>query len=184
MAPQTSLPKEGPAPKAATAGAKPAGEEEIEYHGLGALEELVQQYHVPYGKEALMGMADDQYRVHPNHLKAFEEHLSNVSQGLFPTLAKQIKAGIKPAHLLEPYRQVAKSVMQDQNLEPDFIADPKWAHALHGGTHPETGAPTPMPLHDWKTKLQSDPQYGYAGTPMGKESLETLAKSFNQIAGK
>ena len=53
-----------------------------------------------------------------------------MAQGLYPTLAKQIKAGLKPAHLLEPYRQVARMVMQDQELSPDFISDPKWSAAF------------------------------------------------------
>jgi hypothetical protein len=170
--------KPTPAPKPS----EPAGAEE-EGHQLHEVQGLVSQYHVPYSEESIHSMLDHNYEMDPKTFKAFEEHLKNTAQGLYPTMASQIKAGIKPVHLFEPYRQVAKQVLQNNEIEPDFVGQSHWGAALTGGTDPESGRPTPMPLHQWQNHIKTTPEFNYAGTPEGKRKMEQATQTLHQVTG-
>ena len=94
---------------------------------------------------------------------AFQLHAIEVAKGLYPTLAPQLDAGVTTKTLVDPYVQVAKSILGEQT-EPDFT-DPKWSPALDGGMDPATKRPTLMTLTAWRQHLMDDPQHGYDQTP-------------------
>lgn len=116
-------------------------------------------------------------------LQAFQEYIKTTAQGLYPTFAKQIAAGIPTAHLVEPYRQVGKQML-GEDFNPDFIADPKSAMALTGGMDPNTERPAPMSLQQWKQHIINHDDFGYAYTPAAHQTanqiIEALNKGFSQ----
>lgn len=139
----------------------PATQKMPKGHTAKDIQEMATLYHVPLSDETIKAVADggDQTKI-----TAFENYLKTSAEGLYPTLAAQIKAGIPTAYLLDPYRQVAKSVLGDQ-FEPDFVGNPRDAQALQGGSDPKTGRPTPMSLSQWKQTVMTDPRFGYDQTP-------------------
>jgi hypothetical protein len=76
---------------------------------LETLKDLAHNYHVPMSDETLKAIADK--GVDPKKMQAFEEYLKTAAQGLYPTLAPQIAAGIPTGYLLDPYRQLGKQVL-------------------------------------------------------------------------
>ena len=140
---------------------------------------LAHDYHVPISKGTINQMTDETGAVSPEKHKAFEEYIKTTAQGLFPTFAPQIKAGIPTAYLLDPYRQIAKQTLGD-HVEPDFHTESKWSAALHGGTNPETGRPAPLSLDQWKQHLMDEPSFGWGQTPQAHERvnmiMDTMAK--------
>ena len=110
--------------------------------------------------------------------EAFHQHAVEVAKGLYPTLAPQLDAGVTTKTLVDPYVQVAKSVL-GPDTEPDF-SQPKWAKALEGGQDPKTGRPTLMPLTAWRDYLQNDPSHGYDKTPQANERAQGFAQALHQ----
>jgi len=147
------------------------------------MKQLAHDYAVPMSEGTLKQIAED---MTPQKAKAFEEYLKTTAQGLYPTLAPQIEAGIKTAYLLDPYRQVAKQMLGEDH-EPNFMTDPKSSAALNGGHDPKTGRPVPMSLDEWKGHLQSHPGFDYKSTPAAQEKmssiLQGLAQEMNQPQG-
>jgi hypothetical protein len=114
---------------------------------------------------------------------AFVAHAQQVAGGLYPTLAPQIAQGITTKTLVDPYVQVAKSLL-GKDTEPDFT-DPKWSPALEGGTDPVTQRPTLMPLSQWRQYLMEDPQHGYDMTPDAHaKALEFVNGLRQQFTGR
>ena len=109
---------------------------------------------------------------------AFVAHAQQVASGLYPTLAPQIAQGVTTKTLVDPYVQVAKSVL-GKDTEPDFT-DPKWSPALEGGTDPVTQRPTLMPLSQWRQHLMTDPQHGYDTTPDAHAKALEFVNGFRQ----
>ena len=143
------------------------------------LKSMAHDYAVPMSEGTLHKIAED---LTPEQAKAFEEYIKTAAQGLYPTLAPQIKAGIPTAYLLDPYRQVSKQVLGEDH-EPDFVGDPKSAAALSGGMDPATGRPAPMSLDQWKGHLQSHPGFGYDQTPQAQETISNaLQGMFAQMS--
>lgn len=177
MAPESTAPAPTPEP------AKPPT--------LADAQKLVAQYHVPMHDDVLKNLVGDlasmpeqnvsretsgasretQAGVAPPHpgMAALENYLKQVSSGLYPGFASSIEAGMKPAYLLEPYRQVAKQVL-GPDFEPNFHSDPKMRAALQGARDAQ-GRPTPMSLDDWMTHLKSDPGIGYMATAQGQQEM-------------
>lgn len=118
---------------------------------------------------------------------AFTEYVKTMAQGLYPTLAPQIKSGIPTAYLLEPYRQVGKRVL-GEHFEPDFIGDSRHAKALRGAVDPATGRSGPMNLSEWADHLKTDPTFGWQHTPDGirsrNEVMQTVQQAFSKSEGK
>ncbi len=136
------------------------------------LAKVAELYHVPISDQTIQDVSKD---LTPEKAQAFEEYIKTAAQGLYPTLAPQIKAGIPTSYLLDPYRQIAKQKLGD-DYEPNFQSDPKATAALTGGTDPQTGRPAPMSLDQWKQHLMSDPGFGYDKTP------EAIAKAQQVVA--
>jgi len=171
--------KPSPAKKPAPSGKKPKAE--------GNSAQLAQQakdfadlHLVPMSEGSIKSITQGMDEA---KLQAFQEYIKSTAQGLYPTFAKQIAAGIPTAHLVEPYRQVGKQMLGDQ-FEPDFVADPKSAMALTGGVDPATERPAPMSLQQWKQHIISHDNFGYAYTPAAHETanqiIEAINKGFSQ----
>jgi len=146
------------------------------------LAKIADLYHVPVSRGTIESMADENGHVTPEKHQAFHEYVKSAAQGLYPSMAKQIAAGIPTAHLLDPYRQVAKMQL-GEHVEPDFHNDPKWEAALTGGRDKD-GKPVPMSLGEWKRHLRTQPEYGYQNTPQGQEmmskALDALRQAFEE----
>ena len=135
------------------------------------LRQMAELYHVPMSEETLKGIAGGS--VTPEKSKAFEEYIKMTAKGLYPTLAKQIDAGIPTGYLLDPYRQVAKQKLGEQ-YEPNFQTDTNANAALTGGTDPTTGRPAPMSLEEWKQHIMSEPSFGYDKTPEAMDKAQKI----------
>lgn len=126
------------------------------------LVQLAQNYQVPMSDGTVKEIAGE--GASPEKAAALEQYLKTSAAGLYPTLAAQINAGIPTAHLLDPYRQVGKSVL-GEDYEPDFIGNPRDSQALTGGFDPQTKRPAPMSLDQWKSTLMTDLRFRYDLTP-------------------
>jgi len=125
------------------------------------IKKMADLYHVPMSDETIKEVAKG---ADENKMKALEEYLKTSAEGLYPTLAPQLKSGIATNYLLDPYRQVAKSMLGDA-FEPDFVGNPRDSQALSGGFDPKTQRPAPMSLDQWRQTIASDPRFGYDHTP-------------------
>jgi len=162
---------------APAASAAPAADTNVPVEHLHRMADL---YHVPMSESSIQEIAKSEPHVPKETASALEDYFKTVSQGLFPTFAKQIKSGIPTAHLLDPYRQVAKMVLGD-HVEPDFIGDPKWGKAVNGGRD-QDGRPIPMGLDEWKQHIMMDKDYGYDRTPQAmlhaNKIIDMLSQAF------
>ena len=75
---------------------------------LKKTKQIVQDYMVPMSEGSLKKATEN---MNEASFKAFEEYIKKTAEGLYPTMAKQIAAGIPTSHLMEPYRQVGKQVL-------------------------------------------------------------------------
>ena len=132
--------------------------------------QLVQDYMVPMSAGSIKKANEN---MDEKSFGAFQEYVKKTAEGLYPTMAKQIAAGIPTTHLMEPYRQVGKQVLGEQ-FEPNFVGDPKSSAALNGSMDPETLRPAPMSLDQWKNHLQTHPGFGWDQTPAAKESAQQV----------
>jgi len=139
--------------------------------------QMADMYHVPISDGTIKDIAGE--NPTPEKAKAFEDYLKVSAQGLFPTLAPQIAAGIPTANLLDPYRQLGKQML-GENFTPDFVNDPKASVALTGGVHPETGRPAPMSLDQWKQHLMTEPGFGWGYTKQAHERVNMLLENLRQ----
>ena len=137
---------------------------------LKDMKQLAHDYAVPMSEGTLSKIAED---MTPDKAKAFEDYIKTAAQGLYPTLATQIKAGIPTAYLLDPYRQVSKQML-GEDFEPDFQGDPKSVAALGGGVDPTTGRPAPMSLDQWRSHIKSHPGFGWDQTPAAADEVSNL----------
>jgi len=142
-------------------------------HTVADLKSMAHDYAVPMSDGTLEKIAQD--GLTPEKVKAFEEYIKTTAQGLYPTLAPQIKAGIPTAYLIDPYRQVAKQMLGEDH-EPDFTTDPKASAALSGGVDPATGRPSPMSLDQWKGHIKTTPGFGYDQTPQAQETAQSAVR--------
>lgn len=154
---------------------EPKAEETAKTIGTKEMADMASLYHVPMSEGTIKGIAGEG-EVPPEKAKAFEEYLKTAAQGLYPSLAPQIAAGIPTGHLLDPYRQVAKQML-GENFEPDFINDHKSAAALNASTDPKTGRPTPMTLDQWKQHIMSEPKFGWGYTKEAHDRVNTILEN-------
>ena len=143
---------------------------------LKKTKQIVKDYMVPMSEGSLKKATEN---MNEASFKAFEEYIKKTAEGLYPTMAKQIAAGIPTSHLMEPYRQVGKQVL-GEGFEPDFVGDPKSSAALTGAMDPETMRPAPMSLDQWKGHLQSHPGFGWDHTPAAHEAARQISQHLNE----
>lgn len=144
---------------------------------LGDMKQLVHDYAVPMSDGTLKSLSAD---MTPEKAKAFEDYVKTTAQGLYPTLATQIKAGIPTAYLLDPYRQISKQML-GEDFEPDFQADPKAVAALGGGTDPNTGRPAPMSLDQWRNHIKTHPGFGWDQTQGAIDETHNVMNNLEQV---
>jgi len=148
------------------------------------MRQISHDYHVPISDGTIKSIIGEGAKtVDQSKINAFEEYTKTAAKGLFPTLAKQIDAGIPTAYLLDPYRQVGKQVL-GEDFEPNFIGDPKSMMALHGGTDPMTGRPAPMDLGQWREHLMSHPGFEWDKTPAAHDHVNAILKNMADAFGK
>jgi hypothetical protein len=143
------------------------------------LKRMAHDYAVPMSDGTMAEIAAD---LTPEKAKAFEDYIKTTAQGLYPTLAPQIKAGIPTAYLLDPFRQISKQMLGD-DFEPDFAADPKATAALNGGVDPNTGRPAPMSLDQWKGHIRTHPGFNWRETPAANEHAAAILQGLSQEMG-
>ena len=160
---------------------KTANDKEVKQHTPDDVVKMLHMYHVPMSPETINSMADPDGTIHPDRMKSLEEYVKNVAQGLFPTLAPHIKAGIPTAYLVDPYRQVAKMLI-GEHVDPDFIGDPKWGMALTGGQDKD-GRRIPMGLDEWKQHMMRSRDYGYQHTDAAREHAGKVAAAIHEAFG-
>jgi len=146
--------------------------------GMAEMKQMLHDYQVPMSEETLKGIAGEG-AVEPAKAKAFEEYVKTAAQGLYPTFAPQIKAGIPTAYLLDPYRQVGKQVLGEE-FEPDFMGNTIHAKALNGNMDQATGRPAPMSLDQWKDHLKTEPSFGWSNTQDGIQSRQSVLQAIHQ----
>ena len=156
--------------------AKPAATPEEKLPTVADLKKQAHDQHVPISDGTLESIGKD---MTPQKATAFEEYLKMTASGLYPTLSKQIMAGIKVGHLIDPYRQVFKQMVGDQH-EPNFQTDPRFTAALQGGTDPETGHPAPMSLDQWRQHIQNEPTFGWQNTPQAHAQANNFINALHQ----
>jgi hypothetical protein len=131
---------------------------------------------------------------------AFTQYAQATAAGLYPQFATQIAKGIPTTTLLDPYAQVAASVLGFGNVAgtsasvsqaSDATAslnidwsNPKWSVALNGERDPTTGQPVPMTLDQWRSHLINDPQYGWAKTDDAKNLGMGVADHLLSVFGQ
>ena len=123
---------------------------------------IAEDYMIPMSDGALKEWKDKE---------GFAEYAAMVAQGLYPTLAKQISAGLTTKILLDPYVQIAKKTLGDQ-VEPNWD-DPLWQAALDGGDK-KSGRPVLMSLKDWEMYLKTTPGSGYEKTDQAKAQAQAF----------
>ena len=146
---------------------------------VGDLQQVADSYHVPMSEATIKKIADESGGITPEKARAFVQYIQTAAEGLYPTLAPQIKAGIPTAYLLDPYRQIAKQKLGDQ-YEPNFQSNPADTAALTGGFDPQTGRPAPMTLTQWKQHIMSEPSFGWDKTPEAHQMMARVADQLNQ----
>jgi len=158
---------------------KPAEKVEPEMT-VADLKKMVHDYAIPMSDTTM----DDITKggLTPEKAKAFEDYVKTAAQGLYPTLAPQIKAGIPTAYLLDPYRQIAKQMLGGDH-EPNFMSDPKASAALSGGSDPATGRPAPMSLDQWKGHIRSHPGFNWQETPAAHEQASAAIQDIGREMG-
>ena len=140
------------------------------------VKQMADLYHVPLSDETINAVA---HGADDAKMAAFENYLKVAAEGLYPTFASQIRSGIPTAYLLDPYRQVAKSMLGEA-FEPDFIGNPRDVQALEGATDPKTGHPTPMSLDQWRKTIASDPRFAYDKTPHAVSAAQYTMQQLHQ----
>ncbi len=142
---------------------------------LQEFQDLANAYMVPMSEQTLESLAQN---AQPEALEQFAQYVKTSAAGLYPTLAKQIMAGIPTDLLVDPYRQVAQQVL-GSDIEPDFIGDPKSAAALSGGFDPSTGRPAPMSLSQWKQHIKETPEFGWQNSPEAQARAQQIIQAIN-----
>ena len=145
---------------------------------MAGMKQMLHDYQVPMSEETLKGIAGEG-PVDPSKAAVFESYVKTTAQGLYPTFAPQIKAGIPTAYLLDPYRQVGKQVLGEE-FEPNFMGNTLHAKALNGNTDPTTGRPAPMSLDQWKDHLKTEPSFGWSNTQDGIQSRQSVLQAIHQ----
>lgn len=113
--------------------------------------------------------------------EGFEDWARNQAKAAYPSLTKEIDAGLTVKQVADPYMQIAA---QQLGLNPETMSltDPKWQRALQG--RDEKGNATgPMTTMDWTRHIMEDPQYDYAHSANGVDASLQLRDSLGKVFG-
>lgn len=130
------------------------------------------------------------------------EQFQAQAEGLYPSLAAQIKAGNDVQTLTAPYFNVAEAVtgvpaatMMADNTSSGGTS--KWSAFMQGGQAQAGGTKTgtgtaatteggnqTMTLDEWKKYMMANPQYGFSKTQGGRDMGEQMASAILNEFGK
>lgn len=134
---------------------------------------IAHDYMIPMSEESLTEwvhhLAEQKATPKEAH-KIFQPYAAKIAEGLYPTLAPQIKSGIPVRLLLAPYTETAKSVL-GPDVKPDYN-DPAWGKALTGSVDPATNRPSAMSMDEWKKHLMTHPAFGFDKTPQAHAMVD------------
>lgn len=128
------------------------------------------------------------------------EQFQAQAEGLYPSLAAQIKAGSDVQTLTAPYFNVAEAVTgvpaSSMMADASTGGTSKWSAFMQGGQAQAGGTKTggqaaateggnqTMTLDEWKKYLMVNPQYGFSKTQGGKDMGEQMASAILNEFGK
>jgi hypothetical protein len=133
---------------------------------------------------------------------SFLQYAQNQAISMYPQFTTQIKNGMNTKTLLEPYAEVAASVLGYGSVSGtgnsvsaaatgDAISSlginwsqPKWSKALQGGRDPASGQAVPMSLDQWRANLITDPQYGWQHTDDAKNAAMAVSDHLLSVFGQ
>lgn len=138
----------------------------------------------------------------PDSIAAFTQYAQQTAAGLYPTFATQINKGITTKTLLDPYAQVAASVLgfgsntdystggsassaqvtDSESALGITWQNPKWSVASQGG-RTATGKPAPMSLDQWRQHIITTKSYGWQNTDAAKNLNTNVGNSLLQDFG-
>lgn len=140
---------------------------------------LANAYMVPFSPQAIRHLFGKDAEITPEKAAAFEQYLIKAAVGLYPGFQQQIAAGMQPAYLFDPYRQIGKTIL-GPGFEPDFQTDPKVRAVMDGSTDPTTNRPTAMTLEQWSKYLKTNPAFGWAQSPQGQAAKQQVMQGIAQ----
>lgn len=111
-------------------------------------------------------------------------YFRETAKGLYPSWRAHIDAGIAPAHMIEPYRQILKQML-GPNAELD-LSNHDHSAIFRGQVDPKTKMHTLMSHDEWRAHVAQTPSFRYAYTRHAHERaqsfLAALHASFGQPA--
>lgn len=150
---------------------------------VDSLRATASSYAMPLGDHSLMSWAQ---KIHAGRATTdgFEQYARTHARVAFPTLQKELEAGLTVKQLADPYLQMAGQTL---GVNPDTLdlMNPKWQRALQ--SRDAKGTITgPMTNLDWQRTLMTDKAYGYDHSANGKTAAlqmkDDLSKTFGLTA--
>jgi hypothetical protein len=139
---------------------------------VGKLKQMASAYGYPLGDATL---ANQTYKVLAGESDetAFAEQYKQWAKTQFAGAAAMLDAGQTVQDILDPYAQIAS---QELGVSRDKILanDPKWQAAINSSA----GL---MNLSDWRTKIRTDSQYGWASSESAQQSAYQMVAGLTQM---
>lgn len=145
------------------------------------IKELASQYLVPVADSTLADW-DRQIAAGIANPETFKQYFITQAKSLYPTLAKQIDAGLTTDQLVDPYRQIAAQELDIAPSEVDFTK-PQWMAALDAPTDPKTGERRMLGLSEWQRKIKNEDIYGWWDSRNGKAAAYQVVNAITGAVG-
>lgn len=155
---------------------------------VASFKKIAADYGVPISDDTLGGFVTAVVQGNAT-TDDFTTWIRDTAKQRFPSIAKQLDAGLTTAQVFSPIgQQIGKTL----GISPDTIdvSDPKWARFLAPAPDSTTGQPAANAtgtMNVWQIDqtLKSDDQYGYRYTQdahdQGAALLDSLGKTFGKI---
>lgn len=124
-----------------------------------------------YAKQIVSGQLD---------LNGVQATLMSQAKGKFPTLAKNIDAGITPQDFFDTYQQEAAKLLDVPAASIDLMNDPRYSKVL--STAGSDGSLRPMSISEFQTMIRGTPQWD--GTKNALDGAAALGEKLSQMFGK
>lgn len=111
----------------------------------------------------------------------FTDWAKNQAKNAYPTLAKELDAGLTINQIGDPYKQAAAQTL---GIDPATISftDAKWQRALQA-RDAKGNLTGPMTTMDWQRTLMSDPAYGYDRSANGRDAALQMGQQLSKTFG-
>jgi hypothetical protein len=131
---------------------------------------------------------------------AYKQYVQGQAASMFPQFANQINTGITTKTLIDPYAQLAATLLGFGNVSGSGQAsvsqaqdataqlginwqDPKWSKLIAPQANPETGKMEVPSLDQARTTIITDPVYGWQNTSMASNLGSHVADELLQTFG-